>query len=135
VSASIILKNLRVPAKIGVYPHEKEGSQTLKLDLQLTLGKTSASLTDRLRDTVDYDVLIRYIKQFAQSEHFELLERFTYALAAELLRDFPLQACELTAWKHIAAHAPTEIAVRVTMQAGADWPEMHRVDEDDRFND
>jgi 7,8-dihydroneopterin aldolase/epimerase/oxygenase len=136
MSATIILRNLRVQASIGVYPHEKHGAQTLKLDMELTLSSVQASVTDRLRDTVDYDVLIRAVQQFATREHQDLLERFTYDLAQHLLANFPLARADITAWKNIAAHAPTEIAVRVNMQAGESWrSSAAKHDEDERYND
>jgi 7,8-dihydroneopterin aldolase/epimerase/oxygenase len=138
LSASIILKNLRVPTVIGVYDREKTAPQTLKLDLELSLQNASASLSDRLRDTVDYDVLISSVRRFGSSQKHELLESFTYELAQHLLSQFPLKHVQITAWKDIAVHAPTDIAVRVNMTAGELWklaPAAQRTVDEDRFND
>ena len=136
MSATIILKNLRVPSVIGVYEREKTAAQTLKLDLELSLRSANASISDKLRDTVDYDALIRAIREFAAKHTHELLERFTYALAQQLLASFPLKHVQITAWKEIAAHAPTDIAVRVNMAAGENWDQSAaRRFEDDRYND
>ena len=61
---------------------------------------------------------------------------FTYALAQHLLASFPLKHVQITAWKEIAAHAPTDIAVRVNMAAGESWHmSTPRSFEDDRYND
>ena len=136
MSATIILKNLRVASVIGVYEREKIAAQTLKLDLELSLRSANASISDNLRDTVDYDQLISKIREFASTHAHELLERFTYALAQHLLANFPLKHVQLTAWKDIPAHAPTDIAVRVNMAAGESWQESTpRGFEDDRYND
>lgn len=136
MSASIILKNLRVASVIGVYDREKAAAQTLKLDLELSLRSANASISDKLRDTVDYDALIKAIREFASLHTHELLERFTYALAQHLLASFPLKHVQITAWKEIAAHAPTDIAVRVNMAAGESWQiDAPRGFEDDRYND
>jgi 7,8-dihydroneopterin aldolase/epimerase/oxygenase len=139
LSATIILKNLRVPTLIGVYDREKTAPQTLKLDLQLALRSAGGSLTDKLRDTVDYDELIQAIRQFASTGAHELLESFTYELAQMLLARFPLKHAQITAWKAIAAHAPTDIAVQVNMAAGESWvnnaPTRLHFSEEDRFND
>ncbi len=141
MSATILLKNVRVTSVIGVYEHEKTAPQELKLDLELSLRSAGASLSDELRDTVDYDVLLKDIREFGAAHQHELLERFTYALAQHLLARFPLKHVQITAWKKIAVHAPTDIAVRVNMAAGENW----RVDEramrdaradfEDRYND
>jgi dihydroneopterin aldolase len=136
VSASIVLKNLRVQSVIGVYEREKAAAQTLKLDMELSLRSANASISDNLRDTVDYDTLIKAIREFARTHTHELLERFTYALAQHLLASFPLKHIQITAWKEIAAHAPTDIAVRVNMAAGESWHmSTPRGFEDDRYND
>jgi dihydroneopterin aldolase len=136
VSATIILKNLRVQSVIGVYEREKAAAQTLKLDMELSLRSANASISDNLRDTVDYDTLIKAIREFARTHTHELLERFTYALAQQLLASFPLKHVQITAWKEIAAQAPTDIAVRVNMAAGESWrmSTQHGF-EDDRYND
>jgi 7,8-dihydroneopterin aldolase/epimerase/oxygenase len=133
LSASIILKNLRVPTVIGVYDREKVGPQTLKLDLELSLRSAVASISDRLRDTVDYDTLISAVRSFGAHKQHELLESFTYELAQHLLASFALKQVQITAWKDIAVHAPTDIAVRVNMAAGEQWREV--IAEEDRFND
>ena len=136
MSATIILKNLRVPSVIGVYEREKAAAQTLKLDLELSLRSANASISDDLRDTVDYDALINIVREFARSHSHELLERFTYTLAQHLLASFPLKHVQITAWKDIPAHAPTDIAVRVNMAAGESWHmSTPSVFEDDRYND
>lgn len=134
MSASIILKNLRVATVIGVYDFEKGAPQGLRLDLELALKSASASLSDKLRDTVDYDAVVAAIRRFASSKAHELLESFTYEMAQMLLNQFPLRHARVTAWKSIAAHAPTEIAVRVAMAAGERW-NFDDDNEDDRFND
>jgi 7,8-dihydroneopterin aldolase/epimerase/oxygenase len=146
LSASIILKNLRVPTVIGVYDREKTAPQTLKLDLELSLKSAGASLSDQLRDTVDYDTLIADVRQFGKTRQHELLESFTYQLAQHLLKGFPLKHVQITAWKDIAVHAPTDIAVRVNMTAGEQWqasdhPQSSefassaRPTDEDRYND
>lgn len=134
MSASIILKNLRVATLIGVYDFEKDAPQALRLDLELALKTTAASLSDKLRDTVDYDAVVAAIRRFASGKGHELLESFTYEMAQMLLNQFPLKHVRITAWKTIAAHAPTEIAVRVVMAAGERWT-YDDTNEDDRFND
>lgn len=136
MSATIILRNLRVPSVIGVYEREKAAPQTLKLDLELSLRSATASISDNLRDTVDYDALIKMIREFALKHTHELLERFTYALAQHLLASFSLKHVQITAWKEIAAHAPADIAVRVNIAAGETWAtSTPRAFEDDRYND
>lgn len=110
---TILIKNLRVETVIGVYAHEKSGPQALRLDLELHLDGGRAARSDALSDTVDYDEVCTRIRRFGREERHDLLERFVHRLAGELMRAFPLRSLTLTAWKHIEAWLPAEIAVRV----------------------
>ena len=121
MSATIILRNVRIPTIIGVYDAEKLAPQALKLDLELRLKDQRGSLSDQLRDTVDYDEVIRALKEFGLKNNHELLEKFAYQAAQMLAQRFALQTVDLTVWKTIAAHAPIEIAVKVTLQSGENW--------------
>ena len=121
MSATIILRNVRIPTIIGVYDEEKLARQALKLDLELRLKDQRGSLSDQLRDTVDYDEVIRSLKEFGLKHSHELLEKFAYQAAQMLAKRFALQTVDLTVWKTIAAHAPIEIAVKVTLQSGENW--------------
>lgn len=111
--ATIILRNLKVPTIVGVYPNERTAEQTLKLDLELQLANTASLRSDALHDTVDYDEVARLVRSFGKLRRAELLENFAYDLSQELMRRFPLRAVEITAWKHVAGLYPAEVAVRV----------------------
>lgn len=129
---TILIKNLRVDTVIGVYEHEKTAPQALKLDLELRLDARRAAHSDALADTIDYDVVCAGVRDFGRRHQFELLERFTYELAGELMRRYPLRSLSLTAWKTIPGLLPAEIAVRVEMDRQA--LEQAQADED-RLND
>lgn len=129
---TILIKNLRVETLIGVYEHEKQAPQALKLDLELRLDARRAVRSDALTDTVDYDEVCATAREFGRRQQHELLERFVYELAGELMRRFPLRSLSLTAWKSIAGLLPAEIAVRVDIDRAA--IEQAQADED-RFND
>jgi 7,8-dihydroneopterin aldolase/epimerase/oxygenase len=129
---TILIKNLRVDTVIGVYEHEKQAPQALKLELELRLDGRRAAQSDALADTVDYDLVCAAVREFGRRHQHELLERFTHELAGELMRRFPLRSVQLTAWKTIAGLLPAEIAVRVEIDRLA--LEQAQADED-RFND
>ena len=130
MSATIILRNVRASTLIGVYDGEKHSPQTLKFDLELTLKQTTAALSDRLSDTVDYDEVVRALREFAKQKSHELLESLVYELAQALLDRFALREVDITAWKSVEALRPAEVAVRVQMREGERWDR-----DDDRYND
>lgn len=129
---TILIKNLRVDTVIGVYDHEKDAPQALRLDLELRLDAGRAARSDALADTVDYDEVCAAVREFGRRQRHELLERFTHELAGELMRRFPLRSLSLTAWKSVAGLLPAEIAVRVDIDRAA----IERaLADDDRYND
>ncbi len=129
---TILIKNLRVETLIGVYEHEKQAPQALKLDLELRLDARRAAHSDALIDTIDYDEVCACVRDYGRTHQHELLERFTHELAGDLMRRFPLRSLSLTAWKSIAGLLPAEIAVRVDIDRAA--LEQAQADED-RLND
>jgi len=112
---TILIKNLRVNTVIGVYEEEKLATQTLKVDIELSLNARRAARSDDLSDTVDYDQVCAHARRFGETRQTELLERFTYDLGCELVQRFPVRSLVLTAWKSVAGLLPAEIAVRVEM--------------------
>lgn len=129
--ATIILRNLKVPTIVGVYPDERTAEQTLRLDMELHLARATALHSDALRDTVDYDEVARLVRSFGKLRRAELLESFAYDLGQELMRRFPLRAVEITAWKHVAGLLPAEVAVRVHV----DRQELERAQHAPQFDD
>lgn len=111
--ATIILRNLKVPTIVGVYPSERTAEQVLRLDMELHLARSTAMRTDALSDTVDYDEVAKLVRSFGKLRRAELLESFAYDLGQELMRRFPLRGVEITAWKNVAGLLPAEVAVRV----------------------
>lgn len=131
MSATIILRNVRVATLIGVYDAEKHAPQTLRFDVELKLRQATASLTDRLADTVDYDEVVRFMRDFGKQRRHDLLESLVYELAQALLKRFALREIDITGWKNVEALLPAEIAVRVQMQQGERWDR----EDPDRHND
>jgi len=59
MSDTIFLKGLALHAYHGVMQHEAKVGQTFYVDLQLDLELGNASRTDKLKDTVSYDFVVR----------------------------------------------------------------------------
>ncbi|HAR66326.1 MAG TPA: bifunctional dihydroneopterin aldolase/7,8-dihydroneopterin epimerase [Lentisphaeria bacterium] len=65
---------------IGVYPHERERSQPLEIDIEFAADVTEAAATDSMAAAVDYDALSQRAVAAVAGAQPELLER-----AAELV--------------------------------------------------
>jgi len=96
----IELRGLRVMARVGVLPHEKEADQPLELDLDLAVDLTAAGASDALADTVDYGAVCDAAVAAVRAGHVELLERLAARVAeAVLAADGRIAAVEVAVRK------------------------------------
>lgn len=75
MTISIKIKNLRLPATVGVDQSERQQPQEVCINICLTLADSASASSDDLADTVDYSVLERRIADLVRDEQFALLER------------------------------------------------------------
>jgi 7,8-dihydroneopterin aldolase/epimerase/oxygenase len=80
----IELRGLRVLARVGVLPGEREQDQPLEIDLDLVVDLAAAGASDDLADTVDYGAVCGAVQAAAQ-EHVDLLERLAEIVAEAVL--------------------------------------------------
>jgi 7,8-dihydroneopterin aldolase/epimerase/oxygenase len=76
-------------AHVGVYPHEHNTPQVVVIDVALLTPTAKAAASDRLSDTIDYDLVARRVREVALERHYALLESLGEALATALLTSFP----------------------------------------------
>ncbi len=81
----IRITGLEVECVVGVYPHERDTPQTLRVDLELESPTEAAARNERLRDTVDYAAIAGQVAFLLESCRFRLLETAAHALALLLL--------------------------------------------------
>ncbi len=84
----IILRNIRLDGRHGVYDHELEHPQPFELDIELRLNLQPAGVDDDLDKTIDYALVYQAVKQIVESTSFRLLEALAEAIAQELLTQF-----------------------------------------------
>ncbi len=100
MSDRIELRGLRVMARVGVLPHEKEADQPLELDLDLFVDLAAAGASDALADTVDYGAVCDAAVAAVRKGHVELLERLAAGVAdAVLAADGRIAGVELAVRK------------------------------------
>lgn len=119
VADVVFIDGLQVQALIGVYQAEREASQPLLLDVEMTLDTRSAGGSDALADTVDYAVVAQAIQAICAQSRFALVEALAEDVAAQLLRDFPIQAVLLRVSKPQAVAAARGVGVRIMRSRGA----------------
>ncbi len=81
----IKIKNLRAKTIIGVYEWEKQTERELVLNIELEIDGSKACQTDKVADTLDYDVLSKMLIAEIAASSFELLERLSAHLLDKIM--------------------------------------------------
>lgn len=111
------LRGLRLLARLGVLPEERERAQPVEVDLDLVVDLTEAAVSDALGDTVDYGALCDAVAEVVLAGHVDLLERLAQVIAqAALACDGRVEAVTVAVRKlrPPVAHVLDTAGVRVT---------------------
>jgi len=113
----IFIEGLRVNTIIGAYDYERNIVQTLIIDIVANYDIALAAKTDNLSHTLDYAEISEKVRQFAQNNHFMLVETFAEQLAQILLKDFKISHISLKVGKPCANPNAKLVGVQITRSA------------------
>jgi FolB domain-containing protein len=109
----IFLKQLVLPARIGVLANEKVAPQDIILDVVLNIDIHQAAISDSLKDTLDYAHLAQQLANHCLSQHVELVETLAEQLATICLVDERVQQVSLSIGKPHALANAASVGVRI----------------------
>ncbi len=107
----IILTDLKIKAVIGIWEWEKRNPQIISIDLEMETDVNKASETDSIKDALDYKAVAKRIKEFAQSNQFELIETLVERMAQLILDEFKVQWLKLTISKPFAIRDSRNVGI------------------------
>jgi 7,8-dihydroneopterin aldolase/epimerase/oxygenase len=117
MSDAIFFKGLALHAYHGVMQHEAKVGQTFHVDLELELDLGTASRSDKLKDTVSYDLVIKTVAEAFCGRRYRLVETAAGAIADAVLSRCPqVRAVRVTVHKPHAPIAATFDDVGVTIE-------------------
>ena len=90
MSDQIIIRNLEVFARHGVFPEENKLGQKFLIDAVLQVDTRKAGVLDDLKATVDYGAVCHFITKYLQEHTFHLVEAALEHLAEAILLEIPL---------------------------------------------
>lgn len=76
----VILRGLKLAARLGVHPHEHHGPQQVRADI--TIIVRDAPHADVLADVLDYESIATGLRALADREHLQLIETLAEQAAA-----------------------------------------------------
>ena len=80
VTRRIFIRDFRLQVSIGIHDFEKEGPQSVVVNVDLLLGPQDKAHSDRIANVLKYDVVHDGIKALAGSRHFNLQETLVDAI-------------------------------------------------------
>ncbi len=88
--AKITLTNIRLVGHHGYHDAERELGQRFELDVELHTNVQTASQSDKLTDTVNYEAVYRIVDRVVREDRFSLLEALASDIARSILEQFPV---------------------------------------------
>ena len=76
----IFIRDFRLQVSIGIHDFEKDGPQTVVVNVDLLLGSAEAAHGDRIANVLNYDIVHDGIVALAKSRHFNLQETLVEAV-------------------------------------------------------
>ena len=88
----VFIRDLMLTALIGVYSHEKEKPQPIRINLDLGVKENLASSDDRLAEVVSYEEVADDVRKLVASGHVNLVETLAQRIADMCFRDRRVEA-------------------------------------------
>jgi FolB domain-containing protein len=97
--SKITIVDLEVHYCVGVTDEEREQPQRLLLTVDLSLDFSSASVSDRIERTINYQTVADELLKFGEGRSWKLLERLVANIADHILTEYKPQAVMVEAKK------------------------------------
>jgi 7,8-dihydroneopterin aldolase/epimerase/oxygenase len=83
----VLIRDLVVGAKLGIYTHERHGTQPVRLNIELEVVPHREPLHDAIGQVVDYESVVRRVQAIVAAGHINLVETLAERVAALCLED------------------------------------------------
>ena len=74
----IKLKDLTLDCYLGVYDFEHKAKRPIVINIEIDYSDESSCRSDNLSDTLDYDIIIKQIKDLIADKRFDLIEKLAF---------------------------------------------------------
>ena len=96
----LIINQFKLDTNIGIYQHEKENKQTLYFNLEVSTCLKKAGKSDNIKDTINYEKIIKVIKDISKNTVYNLLETLAEDIMNTLFTNSKsIQAIKITILK------------------------------------
>lgn len=107
----VFVRDLLLDAHIGVYKHEKGGTQPVRVNIDLTV--TEAVHGDSLDNVVCYATVVERIKSIVAEGHLNLVESLAERIAGSCLEDERVRVARVRVEKLAAISEAASVGVEI----------------------
>jgi dihydroneopterin aldolase len=111
----VLVRDLVLPSRIGVYSHEKHGEQRVRINLELTCHEHPA-INDDHHNVVCYAEVVEGIKGLLALGHINLVETLAERIAAMCLEDHRVIAAKVRVEKLDVMPEASAVGVEIERQ-------------------
>ncbi len=108
----VFIRNLELPAHIGVYRKEEGRTQKVRINLDLATDETGDA-QDMLENVVDYHVIEKRIRAIISEGHVRLAETLAERIAAACFEDSRVRTVRVRVEKLEALTAAESVGIEI----------------------
>ncbi len=109
----VFVRDLVLDARIGVHRHEKDGPQTVRINVDLSVLEGDAPLNDSLANAVCYEQVVAKVESLVGAGHINLVETLAERIAAACLEDVRVIAARVRVEKLNALPNAASVGVEI----------------------
>lgn len=91
----VFVRGLELQALIGIYPHERERPQTVRISMDLWVPETPGQPPKTYAEVVCYEQLVNRTRELLAQGHVDLVETLAERLAERCLADHRIRTAEV----------------------------------------
>ena len=110
---TIFLKDLRIPAVVGIWDWERAVPQVVSIDLEMAGDVAAAAAKDHIDATVDYKAVTKRIIAFVEASRFQLIETMAEEIAGIIRGEFDVPWVKVTIHKPYAIRGSRDVGIQI----------------------
>lgn len=83
----VFIRNMVIDCSIGIYTHEKQHEQRVRINLDLAVGEGVHPINDDIQNVISYEDLAKGIESIIGDGHINLVETLAEKIAQMCLKD------------------------------------------------
>ena len=83
----VFIRDMVIDCSIGIYTHEKEHEQRVRINLDLAVGEGDHLINDDIRNVISYEDMAQGVEAIIAAGHINLVETLAENIAEMCLQD------------------------------------------------